>query len=435
MKGNKSIILLGATFDTNNLGVSVLTSGAIRGMTGAIPGAEVVLLNFAKDSNSSFEYHTNDRTHTVHRLNMRFSKKLFLKNNIAVLLVLAMFLRLIPFASIRKRIAAKNAYLGALVGSDVIASIAGGDSLSDIYGLGQFLYVALPQVLAITLGREIVQLPQTFGPFNKSMTRAMARHIFRHSRMVYSRDYSGVDFVAALLGANRRAGRIKFAYDVGFILDPQEPEVAEPAVLAEAKSGDNVIAGMNVSGLLLRGGYTENNMFGLKVNYRDLILAIIDRLLSKPRTVVLLIPHVFGSGFESDVAGCQEIYASAKERYGDRLRVITGTYNQNEIKYIIGKCDVFLGSRMHACIGAISQHIPTVPIAYSNKFIGVMETVGMDRYVADPRSMDIGEILAVVDKAWAEQNMIRAHLEKKMPEVRERVLNLFKEIARELSLR
>jgi polysaccharide pyruvyl transferase WcaK-like protein len=52
-------------------------------------------------------------------------------------------------------------------------------------------------------------------------------------------------------------------------------------------------------------------------------------------------------------------------------------------------CGFFIGSRMHACLAAISQCVPTVSIAYSSKFITVMKTFSMGHYVADPRTMNL----------------------------------------------
>ena len=43
--------------------------------------------------------------------------------------------------------------------------------------------------------------------------------------------------------------------------------------------------------------------------------------------------------------------------------MIAHEYDQHAIKSIIGRCDFFIGSRMHACIAALSQKIPTAAVA------------------------------------------------------------------------
>ena len=65
--------------------------------------------------------------------------------------------------------------------------------------------------------------------------------------------------------------------------------------------------------------------------------------------------------------------------------IVDREYDQHEIKGVIGMCDFFVGSRMHACIGALSQGIPCVGVAYSMKFRGVFESVGVADWVVDSR--------------------------------------------------
>jgi len=86
---------------------------------------------------------------------------------------------------------------------------------------------------------------------------------------------------------------------------------------------------------------------------------------------------------------------------------------------------------MHACIAAVSQCVPAVAIAYSDKFIGVMETVGAEAAVADARKMDETEILETVGRAFEQRNVARRQLKQSMPQIKERVLRLFDEIGGE----
>ena len=105
-----------------------------------------------------------------------------------------------------------------------------------------------------------------------------------------------------------------------------------------------------------------------------------------------------------------------------------GTYNQSEIKYLIGQCDFFVGSRMHACIAAISQLVPAVCIAYSDKFAGVMETIGIESMVADARRLSASEILQMVEESFEHRAITRQILKRKIPEVKSAVLNLFRDV-------
>ena len=363
----------------------------------------------------------------VQLINIRFSKTFYLKNNIALLIMLALLAKLIPFRRLREKIISLNFWLSRVANADIIASMAGGDSFSDIYGFGRLLYVSLPQFLALVLGKKIVVLPQTIGPFKSGVAKAIAKVILRRASVIYSRDHAGVGETRDLIGLKDADEKVRFCYDVGFVLDPVRPKHVG-LQFDNRKEKERPVVGLNISGLLYMGGYSRDNMFGLKIDYKELIQDLIEFMIGKYNATVMLVPHVFGSDGESDSVVCQEVYSSLKERYGGRILIAGGEYNQSEIKYIIGLCDFFIGSRMHACIAALSQNVPTVSIAYSSKFIGVMQTIGVAELVADPRNLEKEEIFRVIGDAFEHKAWHRGHLERTMPRVKETVLNLFNEI-------
>jgi polysaccharide pyruvyl transferase WcaK-like protein len=84
---------------------------------------------------------------------------------------------------------------------------------------------------------------------------------------------------------------------------------------------------------------------------------------------------------------------------------------------------------MHACIAALSQNVPAVAIAYSDKFIGVMQTVGVGGLVADPRTRGEEQILSAIGDAFDRRAALRRQLEETIPGVKQAVLDLFKDIA------
>lgn len=425
----KRICLMGVSFETGNMGVSALTHATIKCVLAQWPDAEIAILDYAYQP-KEYNLRIGDKKTTVRLVNMRFSKKLYLKNNVAVLFLLSCILKLIPIPFVRRRIIENNACLRTLVNADIVADISGGDSFTDMYGLRRVFYICLPKILVIMLKKDLILLPQTIGPFKGILAKSIAKYILNHTRLIYSRDHIGLRKYACSLKRTMVNQKYRFYYDVGFVLEPAKPDKNEIASLLKIRSKKCSVVGLNISGLLYNGGYTCNNMFRLKVDYRQMVLKVITLLMQNENTIVLLVPHAFHppEHIESDQGVCAQVYGSLRPRYGNRIELVRGTYDQSEIKYIIGMCDFFIGSRMHACIAALSQDIPTVAIAYSMKFKGVMDSIGVGNRVADPREMEEQEILNVINKAYAERDTIRNHLERTMPDVKKRVLNLFAEI-------
>jgi len=421
------VCFIGASFETGNMGVSALTSGTLKAFYDRYPNGELFLLDYG-EKGLTYKFQSGESIKIVKLVNIRFSKKLYLKNNIALLILFALFTRCIPFRDVTNKLISKNFCLRQITEADVVLSIAGGDSFSDIYGMRRLFYIALPQILVQILGKKYALLPQTIGPFKGKVAKVIAKTILRGAAIVYSRDYEGLKVTKDLIDSDTSDQRSRFCYDVGFIVDPVPPLEMDLDDLPEQDSRNSPLVGLNVSGLLFMGGYTKDNMFDLNVDYRALIYSIIEHLINKKGAYILLIPHVFGKHAESDSVACESIYSDLKKMYPNRLYLARGRYNQSEIKYIIGFCDLFIGSRMHACIAALSQNIPTVSIAYSKKFIGVMQTIRVSELVADPRKLGKEDILTVIDRGYDQRVSFKGHLEQTMPGVKRAVLDLFPEI-------
>jgi len=286
-----------------------------------------------------------------------------------------------------------------------------------------------------------VLLPQTYGPFDKRLTRILARHVIKYATLVYSRDRKGLDDIGALLGAGKGADKVKFVPDVGFLLDPRRPQSVEVESLEKIKGPSKTLVGLNISGLLSCGSNAGDNMFNLKIDYAALIDSIVEFLMKQEGAAILLVPHVVpvrekassspksankkGYREQSDSVACGRLYDRIAGKYPGRIFLVRGHYNHNEMKYIIGLCDFFIGSRMHSCIAALSQGIPAVGIAYSGKFHGVFESIGVENCVADARSIGNDEILKMVKSVFGERLKTQGHLGRVIPGIKEDVLGIF----------
>jgi colanic acid/amylovoran biosynthesis protein len=423
-------ILLGASFSMGNMGVGALAAGAIESILSRFNNAKIYFLDYSKER-ITYNYPKDGGSIPIRLLNLRFSKKFYLKNNIALLIIFSLILKLIFLKKIKNKIIEKNFYLNIIDKADLVASIAGGDSFSDIYGLRRFFYAALPQILVLLVGKKLVLLPQTIGPFKGGVTKMIAKYILRRAARIYSRDMMGIKTINDLAGSNSSADKIRFSYDIGFAINPVRPDNFEMDAFFEKRDNKFRLIGLNISGLLYMGGYSRNNMSKLKVEYKELIYNLINYLIEVKGLFVMLVPHVFGvlENSETDSVVSARVYEELKSKYSEKLLLIEGWYNQNEIKYVIGMCDFFIGSRMHACIAALSQNVPTVAMAYSDKFIGVMDSVGIGDFVVDLRKSDFNDVINLIDKAYSERDLIQKHLKTIIPGVKKSVLNLFNEIS------
>lgn len=423
-----NICLLGASFDTGNLGVSALAESSIKCIMAKWPTANVTLFASGRDKGT----HTlpvHGRDVLVHRAPVRFCKNIFMSNHYGLLFLYALVARLLPFVGLRRGLAGRNATFRILAEADLFIDIAGGDSFSDIYGIRRLLLASLIRILPLMLKKNLVMFPQTYGPFARRLSRCLARFVLKRTKRIYARDRVGLEYVQELMGSKETDDRIRFAPDVAFILDPRKPGELDIGGLEAVRSDTSVVIGLNVSGLIYHGGYTGQNQFGLSVDYRELIDKLISCLLSQPDTLILLVPHVIppgsgGGGTENDLLACRETRERCQAGFPNRLFLTDGRYDQGQIKHIVGMTDFFIGTRMHSCIAALSQGIPAVGLAYSKKFKGVFETVGAQDAVADMRSMSVEQIVTLADHAFAARRETAERLKETLPAVKKQIMSI-----------
>ena len=83
---------------------------------------------------------------------------------------------------------------------------------------------------------------------------------------------------------------------------------------------------------------------------------------------------------------------------------------------------------MHACIAAISQNVPTLALAYSKKFLGVIRSLGFESLVVDLRFFNKDTILNIIDNTYEQKDSLHEQLQRRMPEIKNSALNLFSDI-------
>jgi colanic acid/amylovoran biosynthesis protein len=424
------VCLLGASFDTGNLGVNALAESSVKCILSRWPDAQVVLLG---NSRQESEYHLElaGKDVVLRNVPVRFCKNVLLPCHFVVLAFYTLLVRLIPLGSIRRFVSRRNRVMKVLLETDAFIDIAGGDSFSDIYGMRRLTLGFLTKLLPLMLRKDFILFPQTYGPFSKAISRWMARYILRRARKIYSRDQEGLACVKDLLAGTGDDGKVRFAPDVAFLLDSRRPPELGLGDFERVRTPESVVVGLNISGLIYYGGYTDRNEFGLKVDYRVLANRIVDRLLQQEHSLVVLVPHVIPSSYEgnveNDLSACLDVHDRFAKSHPGRLFVARGRYDQCQVKYIIGLCDFFIGTRMHSCIAALSQGIPAVGLAYSKKFKGVFETAGVGRLVLDLRNLNEDRAVAAIDEAFKGRHAIVEHLREQIPRVKQQVLNLLED--------
>jgi len=422
------VCLFGVSLDTGNLGVSALTASLIKIILEIRPDAEISLL-IGNRSSSPQNLEVLGQIRHINVVNYRLSLRARIQEHLVWILTIALLQKFLPFRKIKQKLINSNRWLRTLAQADFIGDIFAGDSFSDIYGLWRLIIGSIPSMIALLLKKNLVLLPQTYGPYKSIVAKTIARLVLVHSNCILSRDKESLEVVRKLIVKHIGKKRVALCPDVAFVLESNFHNKLNTQLSLDLRN-DTSLIGFNINGLMYHGGYTRDNMFGLRCNYKLFTQQLISRLMEETHADVLLIPHNFSprGDVESDYDSCDAVLQSVAMVHRDRVHITIGEYDQYEAKGIIASCHFFIGSRMHACIAALSQGIPTVGVAYSKKFRGVFETLGVGEMVIDARFIDNKGAIEAICENYKNRERIAGRIREKVDNAKQQINDLFKEI-------
>lgn len=231
-------------------------------------------------------------------------------------------------------------------GFDLVLDTRAGDSFTDIYGLNRHFTMSLMHEIAVKAGVPVVLGPQTVGPFATRRGQWLASRTLRSASLVMARDDLSFG-VAQRMGASHS----HLTTDVVFALDQPVAGPTRDVVL-------------NVSGLL----WIDNPHVDHQ-HYRRMVRGVVTALQERGRSVTLL-AHVLDSPLpDNDVAVVGELASEL-----DLEHLVPD--DLDDVRAALAGAQVMIGSRMHACLNALSVGTPAIPLAYSRKFAPLFDRIG-----------------------------------------------------------
>jgi colanic acid/amylovoran biosynthesis protein len=247
-----------------------------------------------------------------------------------------------------------------LRGYDLVVDTGAGDSFADIYGLKRLSFIVYAHSRIKRLSIPLVMAPQTIGPFETRLGRFFARRSLRYAELVVARDSESEKYC-------RHLGRVPdlTATDVVFGL---------PAHSGQSEKLYDVI--LNISGLLW---FADEH--GDSRKYITESMALVKQLRLRGRRVTVL-PHVnYSQSGNDDIDASKELVKRLAESDIHDVAIYVPE-DLSAARTVISGANVVIGARMHACLNALSLGTPTIPWAYSRKFVPLLNDLGW-RYVID----------------------------------------------------
>ncbi len=298
--------------------------------------------------------------------------------------------------------------LQAYLEADLVISKPGGF----LYSSGSGLVLALAAyslALALLAGKPVYLFPQSLGPLHRPWEGRMLRWVLERIRIVMLREPVSLRLAQAMGVRNPRCLLVP---DLAFAMPAAGQEVGAEWLRSQGLDPQD---GRPRLGMTMVNWGAQNRRFGQQQAYESACAAAARWFVQQCGGQVILFPQVWGPLESQDDRIPARRAAAQLADLGEAVFVVENPLPQELLKSVYGWMDLFIGTRMHSNIFALSQGVPVIAIGYLHKTQGIAEMAGLAQWVLEIDQVDDALLVERLAALWAEQEAWRAHIARAIP--------------------
>lgn len=399
----KKVLIVDQSTSMLNKGTAALLTATINIIKRAFPNAEVVIVSHTKEVNKSLNIPSVPHYNFITKLD--YKKQLC---RTGFLMFMVMHYRIYKKAGFLTKSQRMDRTLLQYVEADLIIH-ATGDNLTEDYGLPYQSFESL--ATGLLLRKHCVILGQSIGPFKDRKIILLAKKILNSVDVIITRDQISARYLNEL-GIDLPDMHV--LPDISFSLNPASDERVDQIVAIEnLRDITKPVIVFSISVLFVRYGLGNLPINEKIDNLVETITTLVEYCQDSLHATIVFISHVIAQNNDDRIIN-HRIASNLENK--SNVYVINGEYSHEEYKAFIRKYgDLLIGSRMHACLAALSVDVPIVAFAYSDKFPGVLGDFGIDDCIIDIRKINckndlVSKAKNVLDHTWNRREELRTQI-------------------------
>lgn len=313
--------------------------------------------------------------------------------------------------------------LDAYAEADLIVSCPG----NYFYSSGKlglpFLFTLWSLGYALMMGKPTYSMPQTVGPLWRRRDRWLVARFFRGYRLLFLRDPRSARLLRSL---GLRVQNEQVTPDMAFALQGIPHQAAERLLAERGISLNQPLLGVTAMDWGL-----QNSRFGRQPEYEAAIAGAVRWFITHYDGAAVFFAQVHGPSNAEDDRKVVARISKQLSDIQDRVFLVTDIGEPWTLQSLYGCMDIFLGTRLHSCIFAMTAGTPALAIAYQSKTWGIYESLGLDKYVIDIDDVTELQLIRKLDRLWAERTLVRSHLHEQIKVIQAQITAIGARIARD----
>ncbi|MHA6533615.1 polysaccharide pyruvyl transferase family protein [Paenibacillus sp. BAC0078] len=274
--------------------------------------------------------------------------------------------------------------------------------ITDLYYLYYSLYNLM---LAKRLGKKIIIMPNSYGPFMGKIEKKIVRRVLRNCKLIYARESISEKYLTDIID-----NEVATSVDLGFyIKDYKDYQIRK---VIEFDFPEKKIA---ITMRPYRFPESENGKEKYK-NYIEEMTKVVKELIYKNYHPIF-VAHTLGpSTHEDDRIAIEEVI---KLLESNGIENNTYSYiNESEmncfdITELYSQMDYIIGTRFHSVIFAMTSLIPAIAVSYSgHKTFGIMSDMGLSDYTVDIGNIKAEDVLRKLNQLFKNESEVKDKIKK-----------------------
>ena len=225
--------------------------------------------------------------------------------------------------------------------------------------------------LAFALGKKVVFLPNSYGPFEGLTVKKQVKTVFNKIDLVFARENLSAKKISKLLEV-----KIPVSPDLGFYLKKDESNRADELLTQYGFSNNDNIVGITIRPWRFPG---KNNGEELFSSYINSVIELSRHILNKGYKIALCNQSIGPNSHEDDRNAIKELLAHITSK---DIIWINEDLSSDILKSLYSKFDYFIGTRFHSVIFSLTSKVPSIAIGYGgNKAKGIMDDFELGEYI------------------------------------------------------
>jgi colanic acid/amylovoran biosynthesis protein len=400
-------ILLINLHSSRNAGDAALAKIAIQQLVSNFPGSHITLSMNEPDSHFGEESKVGSFLYWMHTPSetgdMRWQYVTIFQLLLASLWAMLTY-RLFNYPCFFGLTHAQKKSLRVYFEADLVASAPGNFMYSSGRAGLTFLIIAYTMAYAMLAGKPLYLFPQSIGPLRRVWDKKLVKWILNRARLVMVREPISLKEIQKVGITNPHC---RLVPDLAFTL--------QGALVEETKAwlrtfGLDIEQDQPLLGLTVINWGAQTAQSEIQERYEDALFTAANYFLETTKGKVIFFSQVYSNTqINDDRIPTRRVVERIREE-SNRVIFIDQSATPELLKTAYGLTDIFIGTRMHSNIFALSGGVPVVAIAYRYKTQGIMQMMGLENWVIDIEQINSEALVAKLTSLWQERHIIRRHI-------------------------